>query len=794
MIRISQKNRDALTATLLGLTALLINVGLDLIFPQSNLHLGNVLHFMCAQALGPLGAIVSVGIDFLPQTMINGGFEGFRLLILCLAIGYFSRAKPKIPSFIVGTGLWLVLFGPATLTLAWFKVSSNLIYVDGLLLTALGEITFIMIGSTLLLNTSIWCLLTRQPRHVPIGAFLINTVSIVATISMLASFLVLEHLGVFRLRELGASGAATTMWLTSLFLLVLCVPALCGERIAFIITKNFQSLFTGNLMEEVKHSSFSGLSSDHWRRQESLKGIPTGQDQIFNSKEYRALEMSTKAVLALDSGLFVRYANPDFLQWFALNNQQILGRNLKQLNLPESLIGELASIVSLTLQKGPQNCEFKINSLPENLRFFEATAKNADSQEGNNLHNCVIVSLKDITDRRTIEAHLLQAQRLDSLGAMVSGMAHDFNNLLTKITALASVALRNSSSNQDFHEVLRKIANTARDGGAITSQIHNYADKKPRNLEKLDLNDFLSQRLSSFTKLTGENIELCFQPAGYKIGVACDCNLIMQAVSNLLLNAKEAYSQSGRIVISLDHEVLDETAASLQPGARPGQYARLTVQDFGSGMSRDILERAFDPLFSTKTGKGNSGLGLSIVFAIVRAHNGFLTVSSQPNKGTTVAIYLPEVEITTSQNTGLSRPYLKEANDLIGQHQKVLLVEDEPTVRELVECMLNDLGYQVVACQDGEEAIAKSSQNSFDLVLVDQILPRMKGLDLICELKRSNQSLKTLVMTGYGGIERGDSPVLLKPFDLDTLARAVRNSLQTDSSDSPTNTGTAQIV
>ena len=222
-------------------------------------------------------------------------------------------------------------------------------------------------------------------------------------------------------------------------------------------------------------------------------------------------------------------------------------------------------------------------------------------------------------------------------------------------------------------------------------------------------------------------------------------------------------------------------AASLYIGARPGNFARLRVRDFGRGMNRELLAKAFDPLFTTKSMQGNTGLGLSIVYAIVRAHDGFLTAESHPNKGTTISIYLPiqsDVEqVIEAESKAASGS--QDSATLFGNNERILVVEDEPTVRELVASMLAGLGYEVSTCENGHEALKISARQEFDLLLVDMIMPKMRGIDLINQIRSKHAEAKALLMTGYGpGVEpKIRTAIIHKPFDVDTLAKAVRKAL-----------------
>lgn len=306
----------------------------------------------------------------------------------------------------------------------------------------------------------------------------------------------------------------------------------------------------------------------------------------------------------------------------------------------------------------------------------------------------------------------------------------------------------------------------------------------PSHMKVENIVDVLATRLELLKKIAGENYEISFKNAQPSYGVECDTNLMMQVITNLIMNSRDSYQgKPGAIEIVLDTEEMEEGVSDLHVGARPGHFARLRVKDRGCGMTPETLSKAFDPLFTTKSGSGHAGLGLSMVHAIVRAHDGFLTVESYPEKGTTVSLYFPLREVPSKEKAKIhtsneEHPLPQASNN--GHREKILVVEDEKGVRELVASMLNLLGYEVTSCCNGQEALAECEQNRFDLVLVDMIMPRMHGLDLVSKLRTADKEVKTLVMTGYGVTPETKGEhcgVIPKPFDINTLAHAVRDAL-----------------
>ena len=316
----------------------------------------------------------------------------------------------------------------------------------------------------------------------------------------------------------------------------------------------------------------------------------------------------------------------------------------------------------------------------------------------------------------------------------------------------------------------------------------DFAEGEPTLFRNTDLRELMKNRQALIREMLGDHYEVTVGGAAQSVGINCDQNLILQAVTNLVLNARDSYQgKNGEIEISIDTETIPEQVSAVHVGARPGTFARLRVKDRGMGMTPDVLAHAFDPLFTTKRSAGRSGLGLSTVFAIVRAHDGFLTVESTPEKGTSVSIYLPLVAVTTpSEAVRAEIEANRAAVQLETGKGRILVVEDESTVRELVSQMLGLLGYEVQSCASGDEAIEEFKTRSFDLVLVDMVMPRMDGPSLIQKLREINSKTNALIMTGYGeSLHNGKmrEPLLSKPFDLETLAKTVKKAIESGGAD-----------
>lgn len=800
MHRFFNIKRDVLTAFILGLGALVTNMfamslgnGIDY-FP-----VGNIFLFLSALSLGVPGAIVACISGASWEILVSKDiFEFLRLTVCCAALGYSAKKLPKLPGFAIALALWLAVFAPFQLFSAsigkfTFPIDAKMIFTRGMI-----EVLLVMISGVILLNSRVWALIANSARRMNISSLLIHVITCVTTIAMFAVASALIGSSSFSLNI--SSHPERLGGLMSVFLLGISLPALLAWRLGVLLSNNIQELFSAGFLTNTVTKSFSGLSSEYWRRQ-SMPDI--SRDQIMlqraaagEQQQAPAKEESPKKGFSPEHGLCalnrngtVTFMNRRFKKYCEITSNEVLGKNLSALAINPILCKRILAILEETFTKGERTSEVKINQLPEKLRFYEIATHKSESFEESSIINgpdSIIVTLKDITEKRTVDAHLLQSQKLESLGVLVEGIAHTFNNSLTTIAGQASFAKR-SNDRQQIEKSLNEILKTAFSAGSVVRQLLEFASSRPGRIKEENLVEVLTERWDLLKRIAGDNCEIVIENSASEIGVMCDTNLIMQALTNLILNAKEAYpSLSGRVVVSIDIEEVDEEVTELHPGTRPGSFARLRVKDFGHGMSIDVMGKAFDPLFTTKGSAGHTGLGLAIVFAIVRAHDGFLTAESYIGKGTMISLYLPlhelmeyqpkdKVEERASEEVATTNP------ELLGNDERILVVEDEENVRNMVSAMLTSLGYRVEVSGDGVEALGKAKAEQFDLILADMIIPKMKGLELIGQLRKENICKQCLIMTGYdAGLQPPDPAVkiLHKPFDLDTLARSVKESLK----------------
>jgi two-component system cell cycle sensor histidine kinase/response regulator CckA len=381
---------------------------------------------------------------------------------------------------------------------------------------------------------------------------------------------------------------------------------------------------------------------------------------------------------------------------------------------------------------------------------------------------------QDITERILLEAELLQAQKIESVGRLAGGVAHDFNNLLTGImgyTELLAMRLP-----PEFSEDIDGIRQVSLRAANLTRQLLGFARKQRVEPKVLNLNDLLANTTSMLTRLIGEHIELRTLPAKDLHHVRVDRGQFEQVLINLVVNACDAMPRGGTLTIRTENERLDDAAAR-QRGVAPGHYASISVSDTGVGMSDEIRTHVFEPFYTTKdVGKG-TGLGLATCYGIVKQHGGDIRVESSPGRGATFTFILPAVDGPV--DAALHKPRVV----LPGGNESVLLVEDEPMVRSIASLALRSAGFAVKEAGDGIDAlrIAGEMARPADLLVTDVVMPRMGGRELAQQLRARWDQLRILYISGYTKDEISDDAgrvaFLPKPFTPDALVHKVREVL-----------------
>jgi len=391
-----------------------------------------------------------------------------------------------------------------------------------------------------------------------------------------------------------------------------------------------------------------------------------------------------------------------------------------------------------------------------------------------------VVTFTDITERKQLEQRLIQSQKMEAIGRLAGGIAHDFNNLMAVILGSTSVLLSEFPRSQTHRETLLAIDQAAWRASELTRRLVGFSRQSKLWLRPTDLRLALAETTALLRRTIDPRIAIEITTHDDLWYVQADLGQVNQVLMNLCLNARDAMPDGGRLILEADNVVLDDRQAQHQTGeARAGEFVRLGVSDTGHGIADDILPRIFEPFFTTKEPGKGTGLGLAMVFGIVKQHQGWITCSSQPQRGASFDIYLPR----TKSQPAPPPPQATRPAPVLGR-ETILVVDDEPLLRDVGRRILEDRGFHVLVATDGLEAVEiyRQHKDAIDLVMLDLTMPRLSGRDTLRHLREIDAGVAVLYVTGYAAKIAdacGDrvQGLLPKPFRAEELIDAVRAAL-----------------
>jgi signal transduction histidine kinase/ActR/RegA family two-component response regulator len=414
-----------------------------------------------------------------------------------------------------------------------------------------------------------------------------------------------------------------------------------------------------------------------------------------------------------------------------------------------------------------------------------------EAREGRNVLELTIVPIlsrgyinlygRDVTEEKSLSEKFLQAQKMEAIGRLAGGIAHDFNNLLTVIGGYCALMQEELAEGSPMRGQADEIHRATKQAAALTTQLLAFSRKQvliPRVIDPTALVQAIENILS---RLVGEDIELrtFFSPEAGNI--KADSGQIEQVLMNLVVNARDAMPEGGKLTIEISNRTLDDAYAQEHPGVKSGEYVRLAVSDTGHGMDREVLSHVFEPFFTTKERGKGTGLGLSTVYGIVKQSDGYITCYSEPGKGTSFTIYFPR----TAEIRDRTAAPLSSMGTLRGS-ETILLVEDQEMVRRFTKTLLENNGYTVIGVPGGQEALAaiEAHKCEFAMLVTDVVMPQMSGRELAQKLVRACPKMKVLFVSGYTGnaiVHRGtlDPGIdfMQKPFDSREFLAKIREIL-----------------
>ena len=501
------------------------------------------------------------------------------------------------------------------------------------------------------------------------------------------------------------------------------------------------------------------------------------RDQQELRKLSRAVEQSPSLVIITDTEGRIEYVNPKFCRTTGYTTAEVIGEDPGMLRQGEVEPKTDEEIWRTIRGGGEWHGEFR-NRRKDGETYLVISSISPIKNSAGEITHFLAVQ-EDVTERRTVEAQLQQAQRMESVGQLVSGVAHDFNNLLTAVIGFAELGLEAVREDEPVHEHLTQIRKAGESAGDLTRQLLAFGRQQVLRFEVLDINETVRSVEILLRRTIGEDLELVTRLGSDLRPVKLDPTSIEQVLLNLAVNARDAMPEGGCLTIETANVEIDEQASPRQPSIPPGSYVALSVVDTGRGMDDETLARAFEPFFTTKERERGTGLGLSTVYGIVKQSGGHINIASEPGNGTRFDVYLPPTreELQPSKSDGTP-------DDLSVGPETILLVEDDERLRDLVGRLLDGRGYRVLKAAGGNEAIEIWRAERVDLLLTDVVMLGMSGVELAQILRRKSSDLKVLLMSGYADREvAGDelnemnTPFIAKPFRLDQLLSRVREVL-----------------
>lgn len=520
-----------------------------------------------------------------------------------------------------------------------------------------------------------------------------------------------------------------------------------------------------------KIAGYFGVSrdiSDRKRMEENLRVQKVFLEQLIQS--------APEAIAITDPDYTVRRVNLEFTRVFGYTAEEAHGRNLGALIVPPDKEAESQALADYSARP----------------TVLETTRRRKDGSRvdvsvlvspvivGNEL-DAVYCIYRDISDLKTAEEQLRQSQKMEAIGRLAGGLAHDLNNLLTVINGYSELQLAGLAPNDPKRTHATQIMQAAERATALTQQLLAFSRRQVLQPRAIDLNSIVASLETLLSRLIGEDIQIVFTPSQNLGTVRADPGQIEQVIMNLAINARDAMPKGGKLLMQTANVELDADYARLHLGVVPGRYVRLTVSDTGIGMDENTLAHIFEPFYTTKgIGKG-TGLGLSTVYGIVQQSDGHICAASEPRHGTTFEICLPRVDEPAART---SASHHEPAKSLA--RETILLVEDDPQVRDLTCSLLKRYGYSVLAANSmsAVETHCREFRGTIHLLLTDVIMPGTTGKEVAAVANRLRPGIRVLFMSGYtddvidyrGGLGP-ETFFLQKPFSSAALAEKVRQAL-----------------
>ena len=475
----------------------------------------------------------------------------------------------------------------------------------------------------------------------------------------------------------------------------------------------------------------------------------------------------------------IAYTTPNFDEMFGYAHGKLLGKNVYVLNAPGKNTPEQTAreIIESIQEHGWWRGEI-FNIKKDGTRFWTlAYISNFSHSQFGSVVLCV---QHDITEQKQIEEQLHQSQKMEAVGQLAGGIAHEFNNMLQVIITGVYFARKNLHDARLAEEYLGTVLNSAERSAELTRQLLTFSRKTTLTLIPVNLNELISNLMKMVRPIIGEEISLDFRQAGNLFTVQADPRMLEQALVNLCVNARDSMPGGGRLILTTRNHHADQEFCDTHGLRQPGNTVMISVSDEGGGISPEIREHIFEPFFTTKEVGRGTGLGLSMVHGIIQQHGGAIEVITDPGVGSTFNIYLPQAD------SPLVKKDVPDAGKSPGGSETILIAEDEAEVLNMLHQTLESRGYSVLGAKDGEEALSAFKENGdrIDLVILDMVMPKMRGWEVYEQIRGSGSDVPVLFSTGYS-LDSSDAEfvagrglrTIQKPYTPNDLYLVVRDML-----------------